>query len=166
MRRWAGTRIAESPLGTVQPSVLSLFGLYQLRLLMSRVLLEAQMSQALTDVRSSPIGARHGHVLIRHQLHVVALQTLSPEPFPICIDSRRKKFTWIGRLTWRRIAASSLRISSRLNKAQGSEPRPPACETATTISEKTHPAMGAWIIGSWIPKSSRMRLFGHIITAQ
>src|ERR1700682_3999580 len=71
----------------------------------------------------------------------------------------------MGRLAWRRIAPSSLRICSRLNKAQESDPRPPASETATTTSEKTQLAMGAWIIGSSTPKSLRMRLFGHIFAA-
>src|SRR6202022_1076073 len=61
-----------------------------------------------------------------------------------------------------RMPSSSLRICWRLNKAHGTEPSPPASETATTISEKTQLAMGAWIIGSSMPKSLRMRLFGHI----
>src|ERR1700730_9245040 len=71
----------------------------------------------------------------------------------------------MGRLVRRRMSSSSLRICWRLNKAQGSEPSPPVSETATTISEKTQLAMGAWIIGSSTPKSSRMRLFGHILNA-
>src|ERR1700722_17664498 len=36
-----------------------------------------------------PAGTRNGVVLIEPQLHVVTLQALSPECFPICIDSRR-----------------------------------------------------------------------------
>src|SRR4029077_14819189 len=40
-------------------------------------------------VERHPVGARNGHVLFEPKLHVVALQALSPDPFPICIGSRR-----------------------------------------------------------------------------
>ncbi len=40
-------------------------------------------------VERRPVGARNGHVLIEPQLHVVALQALSPGSFPIGIGSRR-----------------------------------------------------------------------------
>src|SRR6202043_593433 len=40
-------------------------------------------------VERRPVGTRNGLVLIEPQLHVVALQALSPECFPICIDSRQ-----------------------------------------------------------------------------
>ena len=40
-------------------------------------------------VERGPVGTRRGHVLIEPQLHVVALQALSPGSFPICVDSRR-----------------------------------------------------------------------------
>src|SRR5260370_23294726 len=53
----------------------------------------------------------------------------------------------------------------RNNRAKGGEPSPRLPKTATTMSEKTQVAMGAWIIGSSMPKSLRMRSFGHIFTA-
>src|SRR5258705_4298550 len=40
-------------------------------------------------VKRRPVGVRNGHVLFEPKLHVVALQALSPDPFPICIGSRR-----------------------------------------------------------------------------
>src|SRR5258707_6292160 len=40
-------------------------------------------------VERRPVGARNGHVLFEPKLHVVALQALSPDLFPICIGSRR-----------------------------------------------------------------------------
>src|SRR5258706_15159248 len=40
-------------------------------------------------VERRPVGARNGHVLFELKLHVVALQALSPDLFPICIGSRR-----------------------------------------------------------------------------
>src|SRR5258706_15361509 len=52
-----------------------------------------------------------------------------------------------------------------LNKPKTSGQGPPKTKTATIISEKTQVAIGAWIIGSSMPKSLRMRSFGHIFTA-
>src|SRR3979490_3177101 len=40
-------------------------------------------------VERRPVGARNGHVLFEPKLHVVALQALSPDLFPICIGSGR-----------------------------------------------------------------------------
>ena len=51
---------------------------------------------------------------------------------------------------------------SASSSAQGSEPRPPASATATAMSASTAPAIGAWTIGSSMPKRSRMRRSGHI----
>ena len=39
--------------------------------------------------------------------------------------------------------------------AQGSEPRPPALHTAMASALVCTPAMGAWTIGSLVPRSSR-----------
>src|SRR6267378_8653450 len=42
--------------------------------------------------------------------------------------------------------------------AQGSEPSPPASETATASSASDEPAIGAWMIGSSIPANAVKRL--------
>ena len=57
---------------------------------------------------------------------------------------------------------SWVRSPSASSSAQGSEPRPPASATATAMSASTAPAIGAWTIGSSMPKRSRMRRSGHI----
>src|SRR5258707_1638661 len=71
----------------------------------------------------------------------------------------------MGSVVGRGIPPSPLLIFSSQKKPKESEPTPPPPRPATTISEKTQVAMGAWIIGSSMPKSLRMRSFGHIFTA-
>jgi len=51
------------------------------------------------------------------------------------------------------MAASSLRIASELSMAQGSEPSPPALETAMASALPCAPAIGACTIGRSIPRS-------------
>src|SRR5258707_14997353 len=63
------------------------------------------------------------------------------------------------------MAPISPRLCGSLKKQKESDLTPPPPKTATTISEKTQLAIGAWIIGSSMPKSLRMRLFGHIFAA-
>jgi hypothetical protein len=54
----------------------------------------------------------------------------------------------------REIAASSVRIASTDSSAHGSEPSPPAFETAIASALPCTPAIGAWTIGSSIPSSA------------
>jgi len=58
-----------------------------------------------------------------------------------------------GRFVARVIAASSARIASTDNSAHGSEPRPPAFDTAIASALSCTPAIGAWTIGNSIPRS-------------
>src|SRR5215831_21120099 len=68
----------------------------------------------------------------------------------------------MGRDVFRRMVSSSLRAFSTLSSAQASEPRPPACETATTMSDNADPAIGAWTNGSSMPHSLIKRSLGHM----
>src|SRR6185312_5789528 len=51
------------------------------------------------------------------------------------------------------MAASSLRIPSTDSSAQGSEPRPPALDTATASVPACTPAIGAWRMGNAMPSN-------------
>ena len=53
----------------------------------------------------------------------------------------------VGLVVWLVSAVSSLRKPSGLSMAQGSEPRPPALDTATASSCPCTPAIGAWMMG-------------------
>lgn len=50
-------------------------------------------------------------------------------------------------------ASSSLRMPSGASIAQGSEPRPPAFDTAIASALSCTPAMGAWMRGCSMPSS-------------
>jgi hypothetical protein len=52
------------------------------------------------------------------------------------------------------IAASSARIASIDSSAHGSDPSPPAFDTAIASALPCTPAIGAWMTGSSIPRSS------------
>src|SRR5258707_1086546 len=71
----------------------------------------------------------------------------------------------MGRGSGRLLALRQWLCCAGQNKHKETAPAPRSPESATTISEKTQVAMGAWIIGSSMPKSLRMRSFGHIFTA-
>src|SRR5262249_22728994 len=66
----------------------------------------------------------------------------------------QKKLTLNGLVVPRAIAASSARIWSTDSSAHGSEPSPPAFETAIASALPCTPAIGAWMTGSSIPSSS------------
>ena len=46
--------------------------------------------------------------------------------------------------------------------AHGSDPSPPASLTAIAISVPLAPAIGAWMIGSSVPRRSSSARLGHI----
>jgi hypothetical protein len=52
------------------------------------------------------------------------------------------------------IASSSLRKPSTFSIAHGTDPRPPAFETAIAIALPCAPAIGAWMIGNSTPRRS------------
>jgi hypothetical protein len=54
-------------------------------------------------------------------------------------------------------------MASMVSMAQGSEPNPPALETATASALPYTPAMGAWMIGSSILRSSLRDLLCVVI---
>src|SRR5687767_14399070 len=56
-----------------------------------------------------------------------------------------------GRLVAALMRSTSLRIWSGFRSAQGSDPRPPAVDTAIASALPCDPAIGAWMIGSSIP---------------
>jgi hypothetical protein len=60
-----------------------------------------------------------------------------------------------GRVVRARIVSSSARIASGVLIAQGSDPRPPAFETAIASALPCTPAIGAWTIGSSMPRRDR-----------
>src|ERR671911_2058331 len=66
----------------------------------------------------------------------------------------QKKFTLKGLVVAAVITLSSLRIASGDKIAHGSDPNPPALDTATANALPCTPAMGAWMIGHSIPSSS------------
>jgi hypothetical protein len=68
----------------------------------------------------------------------------------------QKKLRFQGRVVCAVRACSSLRSTSGVSMAQGSEPSPPAFDTATAMALPCTPAIGAWTIGRSMPKSSRM----------
>src|SRR5687768_846253 len=62
------------------------------------------------------------------------------------------------------MAASSFRMTSCDEVAQPSEPRPPALDTAIASALPCEPAIGAWMIGSSMPKRSVM-VTGRVLPA-
>ena len=108
-----------------------------------------------------------GVVLIEPQLHVVALQALSPECFPICIDSRRGvtkeiHMDWAGALATYRFQFAAHLFQTQQSTRKRAQPS--GFRNSHNHFREDRSSHGAWIIGSSIPKSSRMRLFGHIFT--
>jgi len=66
----------------------------------------------------------------------------------------QKKFTLNGLAVAAVMTDSSLRIESGDNIAHGSDPNPPALDTAMANALPCTPAIGAWMIGNSIPRSS------------
>src|SRR5690554_142271 len=64
----------------------------------------------------------------------------------------QKKLTLMGASVAARMAPSSSAMASGESMAQGSAPRPPALATAMASSLPWAPAMGAWRIGSAMPR--------------
>jgi hypothetical protein len=64
----------------------------------------------------------------------------------------QKKLTLIGLSVNVRNRVNSARNASRLSMAQGREPKPPALETAAANTAPCTPAMGAWMMGSLVPR--------------
>ena len=56
------------------------------------------------------------------------------------------------------IAWSSLRMPAASSIAHGSDPRPPALDTATASADSCTPAIGAWMIGNSVPSRSVSRM--------
>ncbi len=83
---------------------------------------------------SSPSSAKYGASAARH----AASRSASGSG-----GVWQKKLTLNGFVVCARMAASSLRMASRLSMAQGSEPSPPALETATASALPCTPAIGA-----------------------
>jgi hypothetical protein len=61
------------------------------------------------------------------------------------------------------IAASSARSASSPSMAQGSEPKPPALQTAMASALPWTPAIGAWMIGSSMPRRALREVIASAI---
>src|SRR6185369_15599771 len=66
----------------------------------------------------------------------------------------QKKLTLYGLLLSARNRCSSERSDSAESNAAGSEPSAPALDTAIASGAPCTPAIGAWIMGSSVPKRS------------
>src|SRR5262249_27501862 len=72
------------------------------------------------------------------------------------------KFKLMGRDVPRRMTSSASPAWSGVSSAHGSDPSPPALLTAIAICGVVAPAIGAWMMGTSMPKRSRIRRSGQV----
>ena len=91
----------------------------------------------------------------------IGLQNFAPFCFPLKIwfwSSMTKKFRLKGLLVWDLMDFNSARSASGRSIAQGRLPKPPALETAIVKALSWTPAIGAWIMGSSVPKKVLLKM--------